>query len=146
MLPSIAKVGYVTSKPKKTSRILLAIAGLILTANVAEAQLEPSPPRRLRSPVTVRGFIGGESHDSYVIRARKGQTLVVRLSWRREADNRASFNVIESPDYYTAEPVKFGRESDNGKRWVGRIPKSGNYYIDVVAHPSAHYTLRITVK
>ena len=72
----------------------------------------------------------------YVIRARKGRTLVVRLSWRREADNWASFKVIESPDYYTAEPVKFGKESDNGKRWVGRIPKSGNYYIDVVAHPS----------
>ncbi len=131
---------------RKTFLILLAIAGLLLVADVALAQLVPSPPRRLRSPATVRGFIGGESHDSYMIRARKGQTLIVRLSWRREGDNQASFSVKESPDYYIAEPVKFGTESDNGKRWVGRIPKSGNYFIDVVAHPSAHYILRITVK
>ena len=131
---------------RKTSLILLAIAGLLLTADVAAAQLKPSPAKRLRSPATVRGFIGGESHDSYVIRVRTGRTLMVRLSWRREGKNRASFSVIESPNYYTAEQVKFGTESDNGKRWVGRIPRSGDYYIDVVADPSAHYTLRITVK
>src|SRR5258705_10350362 len=131
---------------RKTSLILLALAGL-LTADVARAQLKPSPSRRLRSPATVRGFIGGESHDSYVIRASKGRTLMVRLSWRREAENRASFSVSVSPDYYGGEPVKFGTQSDNGKRWVGRIPRSGDYYIDVVAHPSAHYTLMIiTVK
>ena len=131
---------------KKTSLILLAIAGLLLTANVAEAQPKLSPPKRLRNPATVRGFIGGESHDFYVVRASKGQTLIVRLSWRREGDNQASFSLIDSPDYYTKEPVKFGREYDNGKRWVGRVPKSGDYYIDVVAHPSARYTLRITVR
>jgi hypothetical protein len=129
-----------------TFPILLAIAWIILTANVAEAQPKPSPPKRLRTPATVPGFIGGELHDLYVIRARKGQTLIVRLSWRREGDNQASFSVIDSPDYYTKEPVKFGTESDNGKRWVGRVPKSRDYYIDVVAHPSARYTLRITVR
>jgi hypothetical protein len=94
----------------------------------------------------VRGFVGGESHDGYVVRARRGQTLKVRLSWRREGDNRASFAVSESPDYYTAEPVKFGAESDGGRRWAGRVPRGGDYYIDVVAHPSARYTLRVSVK
>lgn len=131
---------------RKPILILLAVAGLLFAADVAQAQLKPSPPKRVRSPAVVRGFIGGESHDFYVIRARKGQTLIVRLSWRREGDNQASFSVIDSPDYYSEEPVKFGRESNNGKLWVGRIPRSGDYYVDVVAHPSAHYTLRITVK
>lgn len=114
--------------------------------DVAVAQVETSPPRRLRRPTPVRGFIGGESHDSYVIRARKGRTLTVRLSWQREGDNRASFTVSESPDFYTGEPVKFGSEYDNGRRWVGRIPRSGDYYIDVVAHPSAQYTLEVSVR
>jgi hypothetical protein len=94
----------------------------------------------------VRGFIGGESHDNYVIRARKGQTLTVRLSWRREGDNRAYFKVSESPDYYTGEPVKFGLESEDGRQWVGRVPRSADYYVDVVAHPAARYTLRVRVK
>lgn len=131
---------------KSVTLLPLAIMLLLLTADAAGAQPEPSPARRLRTPATVRGFIGGESHDSYVIRARKGQTLTVRLSWRREGDNRAYLTVSESPDYYTGEPVKFGEESDDGRQWVGRIPRSGDYYIDVVAHPSARYTLRVRVK
>ena len=94
----------------------------------------------------MRGFIGGESYDGYVIRVPKGRTLIVRLSWRPEGDNEASFSIRESPDYHNSEPVTFGRESDNGKRWVGRIPRSRDYYIDVVAHPSARYTLKVTVR
>jgi len=116
------------------------------TPGAAGTQVVTSPARRLRSSVPVRGFIGGESHDSYVVRARKGQVLSVRLSWRREGDNRASLSVSESPDFYTAEPVKFGSEYNDGKRWAGRIPRSGDYYIDVVAHPSARYTLKVSVR
>jgi hypothetical protein len=118
----------------------------ISTPDVAAAQVELSPPRRLRAvAATERGFIGGEAHDSYVVRARKGRVLTVRLAWRREGDNRASFAVSDSPDFYTGEPAKFGAEYDDGKRWVGRIPKSGDYYIHVVAHPSARYTLKVSV-
>jgi hypothetical protein len=95
---------------------------------------------------SVRGFIGGESHDSYVVRARKGQTLTVRLSWRREGDNRASFTVSESPDYYTGELAKFGSEYDDGRRWAGRVPRTGDYYVYVVAHPSAHYRLKVSIR
>ena len=130
----------------RLSLLPLAVVLLLFTADVAGAQPQPSPARRLRTPATVRGFIGGESHDNYVIRARKGRTLTVRLSWRREGDNRASFTVRQSPDYYTGEPVKFGAESEGGRRWVGRVPRSGDYYIDVVAHPAARYTLRVRVK
>jgi hypothetical protein len=112
----------------------------------AGALVETSPPRRLRSVATIRGFIGGESHDRYVVRARKGQVLTLRLSWRREGDNRASLSVSESPDFNNVEPVKFGSEDNDGRRWSGRIPKSGDYYIDVVAHPSARYTLRVSAR
>ena len=124
----------------------VAVGLLLLTADFAGAQPKPSRATRLRSPATVRGFIGGESHDSYMIRARKGQTLTVRLSWRREGDNRASITISESADYYTAEPVRFGMDFDNGKRWVGRIPRTANYYIDVVAHPTARYTLTVRIQ
>ena len=94
----------------------------------------------------MRGFIGGESHDGYVVRARKGSVLTVRLSWRREDDNRASFAVSESPDFYTGEAAKFGAEDKDGQRWVGRIPRTGDYYVYVVAHPSAHYELKVNVR
>jgi hypothetical protein len=118
----------------------------VATPVLALAQVETSPTRRLRRLAPVRGFIGGESHDGYVVRARKGQVLSVRLSWRREGDNRASFTVSESPDYYTNDPAKFGSEYNNGQRWTGSVPRTGDYYVYVVAHPSAHYTLKVSIR
>ena len=127
----------------KTAALLLTVMTLLPTAKVTGAQIQPLVSKRLHSPASVRGFIGGESHDEYVIHVRRGRVLTIRLSWRREADNRAEFSVRGSSN---TEPVKFGMESDDGKRWTGRIPKSGDYYIDVYAHPTAHYTLRVAVK
>jgi hypothetical protein len=115
-------------------------------AVAARAQAETAPLRRLQGFASVRGFIGGESHDGYVVHARKGQILTMRLSWQREADNRASLTVSESADFYSGELVKFGTESDDGKLWVGRVPKTGDYYLYVVAHPSAHYTLKASIR
>jgi hypothetical protein len=116
------------------------------TPGVVVAREEAPAPRRLRGPAHVRGFIGGESHDGYVVRARKGSLLTVRLSWRREGDNRASLNVSESPDFYSGEPAKFGAEYNDGRQWTGRIPRTGDYYVYVVAHPSANYTLKVNVR
>ena len=120
----------------------------MLTAHVAPAQQETklqdtTPKKRLRSPATVNGFIGGESHDSYVIRGRKDRTMTVQISWRIESDNRAEFTVSGMPDFFNSEPVSFGNQSNGGKRWSGKIPKTGDYYIYVVAHPTAHYKLSV---
>jgi hypothetical protein len=128
--------------------LLVGLAALLLTTNIVWAQQEYA--ERLRSPATVRGFIGGESHDSYVIRARKGQVMTVRISWIHEhsvmGDNFAEFWVGELPDFDGDGEVKFGRKSNKGRRWSGKIPRTGNYYIYVVAHPTARFTLRVTVK
>jgi hypothetical protein len=134
--------------PARASLLLIALATLWLAADIARAQ---EYTRRLRSPAAVRGFIGGESHDSYVIRARRGQVMTVQISWRREhdrglGDNHAEFFVGALPNFDGDGRVKFGAESDNGRRWRGRVPKTGDYYIYVMAHPTAHYTLRVRVK
>lgn len=130
----------------KTSFLFAAITALLLCANIASAQEDTTPKKRLRSPAITRGLIGGESHDSYVIRARRGRTMTVQISWRREGDNRAEFTVSESSNFYNAEQVTFGRESNNGRRWTGKIPDTRDYYIYVVGHPTARYTLRVTVR
>ncbi|PYS47447.1 MAG: hypothetical protein DMF68_15940 [Acidobacteria bacterium] len=114
--------------------------------NIAAALDETSGHKRLHSLASVRGFIGGEAHDSYVVHARRGQLLMLRLYWQREGDNRASLAVSKSPDFYSGEQARFGAEYDKGQRWVGRIPETRDYYIYVVAHPSAHYTLKISVR
>ena len=127
---------------KWRSLFLVAIATFLFTAHGARGQ-DDTPKKRLRSPASVRGFIGGESQDHYVIRARKGRTMTVQISWRKEDNNTAGFSVSASKS--DGEQLA-GKESDNGKRWTGKIPKTGDYIISVVAHPSAHYRLRVTVK
>jgi hypothetical protein len=121
---------------------------LLLAAVAAQGQ-EPFRQQRLRSPATAKDVIGGESHNLYVIRARKGQIMRVQLSWRRAryygVNNHAEFGVIDSPTLNSDRP-EFGKWSNNGKRWTGTIPRTGDYYVYVVAHPIAHYTLRVTLR
>lgn len=132
--------------------ILTTLGTLLLAVNVGRAE---EYTQRLRSPATVHGTVGGESHDSYVIRARKGQIMTVQISWPLEHDpdqkqdhgyNHADFWIGELPDFNGDGRVKFGKALNNGKRWIGTIPKAGDYYIYVGAYPAADYTLRVTVK
>jgi hypothetical protein len=133
---------------QRAGLFLVVPAILLLAANIVWGQEYTT---RLKSPAIVRSVIGGESHDSYVIRARKGQVMTVKISWRREHDqdmrnNHAEFWVGELPNFDGDGLVKFGNESNDGKRWSGKIPKTADYYIYVTAHPIAHYTIRVTVK
>jgi hypothetical protein len=125
---------------------LLSAVFLLLSASVARAQDDTIPKKRLRSPATVRSTIGGESHDSYVIKARRGQRMTVSISWRKEGDNEASFTVNRSSNFFSAEAVGFGKGSNHGRQWSGKIPETGNYYIYVTAHPVANYLLRVRLK
>jgi hypothetical protein len=80
--------------------------------------------------------------DRYVIRGRKGRTMTLSISWRKEDDNTATFSVSPAPE---GEQLP-GKESNGGKRWVGKLPKTGDYSISVTAHPSAHYVLRVNIR
>lgn len=124
---------------KRRSLFLITIAMFLFTTQIAQAR---TPKKRLHSPATVRGFVGGESMDLYVIRARKGRTMTVQISWRKEEDNTAGFSVSPAPE---GEQLP-GQESDGGKHWAGKIPKTGDYIVSVTAHASAHYKLRIVVR
>jgi hypothetical protein len=106
--------------------------------------------RTLRSPATVKGFIGGESHDRYMIHAREGQTMMIEFSWKLEldkeiGDNTAGVSLSDWPGFDPPPALKSGR---NSKRtvWSGRVPRTNDYYIDVTAYPSAHYTLKVSVQ
>jgi len=124
----------------------MALATLLLAANTTPAREDTSPKRRLRGQATAHGFVGGESHDSYVVRARKGQMLSLQISWKHTGDSRAEFTVSDSPNLFDGGQVAFGKASDDGNRWSGRIPRTGDYYVYVVAYPNAHYTLQACEK
>ncbi|MBL8188442.1 MAG: hypothetical protein JNK38_10570 [Acidobacteria bacterium] len=131
---------------RRVCLLLATMAIVVLAVNVIRAQDDTTPKKRLRNSATAKGEIGGESHDSYVIRVRKGQTLTVEFSWQRKEDNRAEFTVSESSNFFNGTQVEFGTVSNDGKRWSGKIPKTTDYYIYVVGHPIARYTLKVSVK
>lgn len=133
-------------KLQKFLIVIFSLAILFVCSNSTFAQKDSIPKKRLMNPAQVSGYIGGEAHNSYVIRARKGQIMSVQISWKREDENRAEFTVSRYVNFYSAQPVGFGKTTNNGKHWRGRISKTGNYYIYVVAHPSARYTLKVTLK
>jgi hypothetical protein len=110
--------------------LVLALAASWLAAVSAVAQF-PEHPRTLHSPAKVKGFIGGESHDTYGIKARRGQIMTVRshgfLSATKNqaaVDNNAQFWVSTAPDFDGTGDVKFGQEFDNGKTWTRQNPKN----------------------
>jgi hypothetical protein len=119
---------------------------VLLFAGEASAQVQCNKSKRLRGTTTERGFIGGEAHNCYTIRARQGQTLTVEISWRREGDNRAEFSVSRSLTTSSDADRRLGRYSNNNRRWTGKIRTTRNYYIDVVGYPTARYTLKVTLR
>jgi hypothetical protein len=106
--------------------------------------------RTLRSPATIKGFIGGESHDMYVIHAHQGQSMMVELSWKIEhdkeiGDNHADLDIGGLPGFTQAPELKSGR---NRKRtiWSGKVPRTDDYQIVVTGYPSAHYMLKVKIQ
>jgi hypothetical protein len=118
---------------------LALILGVLATS--AFAQPEPKP-KRVRAPATIRALVGGEHNDWYVVHVRKGRLLTVQISWKKEKDfeNTAGFSVSASPDGLS---VSFGKYSNGSRKWTGRTPKTGDYFIEVNAHPFAHYVLQL---
>ena len=123
-----------------TAALIISIAALL--PSLSAGQTAPKA-KRLHAPATVRGLTGGESHEAYVIRVPKGRTLTIEISWRSEDNNKASFGVGTNADF---EPVTFGKESADGKKWTGKVPRTGDYFIEVVAHPRADYVLKVRIK
>lgn len=123
-----------------------AVAILLFTVGSLSAQTDSVKKKRLKSPATIKGFIGGESHDSYVIRLRKNQRLKVQISWKESGDRAAHFVISKSSDFYAGDVLEGGIETYDGKNRTVKIPATGDYYIYVTAHPTANYTLKVSVK
>ena len=115
----------------------LLLASLILVT-VVHAQRGTSIVRRINFPrgqtsAEVRGSLQrGTSHD-YLVRARRGQGMAVRIICQGEM----GFQIITPSGQYL---------SDFTVEWTGRLPQSGDYRINVLPDPSTNRTLRYTLE
>ena len=132
------------------ARIIAILISIMLLQSPSFAQTDMTPKKHLVGARLVRGTIGGESHDSYVIHLRKGQTLRLELFWKLEKlngqQNSASFTLSESANFFQSEPLNFGTLSSGGRVWVGKAPKTTDYHIYILGYPVADYALKVQVK
>jgi|SRR5579872_2512625 len=125
--------------------LLTSQLAALLVPNQMWAQEDTTAKRLLSSEASIKGFVGGESHNGYVIHAAKGQAITVRLSFQPAA-NHAEFTVSESANFFDGTSVAFGKTTHKGSRWSGIAPTTRDYYVYVVAHPEAHYVLRFEAR
>ncbi len=132
--------------------VLGALAITLLIVSFASAQ-EDTPKQKLRSGVWIKGAVGGEAHQGYVIYARKGQTITLQISRRLPKGGNFNLTVSRKANFFEAEGVKFGKETSNQRflRWTGKATASGNYYFYLTGYnPNdpfiTNYKLMVRVK
>jgi putative chitinase len=87
----------------------------------------------------VKGNVGGESHEVFITHFQKGSKVRLEMD---AGESGAGFSVAN----HAFESIDFGDSSNEGQIWTATIPKSGPFYIDVVAFPGGDYELKITVE
>ena len=128
---------------KKLAIAFLAI--LLLTTATTWAQKRVRFPAG-RTTVVLHGRTtggpsesGGMNPVSYVLRARKGQTMTLHLTSARK-------NAVLGLYAPGMDPVE---GAQNGADWSGKLPKTGNYEIIVFPEDektNTSFTLEITIR
>ncbi len=126
------------------SVLKLLYASLIIGCLTAFASAQ-GKQKSIHSPAVEAGYVQAESYDRYIIRGKKGQSMIIRIASRR-GESGASFMVIDSNDLPESEPTSFGNYAPDGNHWVSRLPHRGDYYIDVRANPASHYKLWVSIR
>jgi hypothetical protein len=127
----------------KTKTLLVVCVLLLLAAGIptaAEAAMGPAATRvRFQAGATsgvVSGQLGPRLAHNYVLRASAGQIMQVSL-WSNVGANI----LISGAD---GTPLKRWTNQEQG--WQGKLPKTQDYYVQVVAFDQAvSYCLRMTV-
>ena len=98
--------------------------------------------KRGTSSTTISGTVRGTEETEYVLAAKKGQTLTIKIT--SVPARTAGF------DLHGPEDVDLGLEFDANLSFSHRLPKTGDYLITVVKLNDAvrvsKYTMTVTVQ
>ena len=128
---------------KNLTIVLLALTWLALGDSVVLAQgggkAEPMRIefKRRTNSATVKDKISGQVEAEYVVAARKGQKLTIKLT---SAPTRSSVFDLKAP-----ENADLGLEYDANYSYNGTLQKTGDYLITVVRPTSSPGTSRFTL-
>jgi hypothetical protein len=93
------------------------------------------------SSTTIRGAVIRGERDRYLVGARAGQTMTVKIT---SLEKNAVFQIYFSGEQ---ESLPGAGETDDATKWSGRLPADNEYVIVVGGtRGNASYTLTISIK
>ena len=143
--PAIDRPGRRFSKALRRLAAGVLAAGLACAVMAATIETRPVQFAKGASSATVKGTIKGDQTVDYMVRARAGQTMSVKLATRHGANY---FNVLPPG----SDDVAIFVGSSGGNEWSGALPADGEYKLRVYLmrsaarrNESAAYTLTVGV-
>jgi hypothetical protein len=126
-------------KKLRFTGILLLLATVLSVAAIASADgiTKRIKFARGRTSATVSGTVIRGDRDTYLLGANGGQTMSVRIT---SLENNAVFQ-IEAPD---GSFLSGAGETDDARRWSGRLPEKGDYKI-IVGGTRGNASYKVTV-
>ena len=127
--------------------VLVGLAGSIMLASPfptwAQSKLERVKFQRGRSSTVVRGTISGFDTRDYLIGARAGQVMTLRLSSTNPYTNFVIYSINERPT-----------DMNETTEWSEKLSESGDYLIRVLMMragarrkgATANYTLNVSIR
>lgn len=133
---------------RRTLELVLPVLFILSAGSVSLAQrggkAEPARVefKRGAHSIAINGTVRGDEQAEYVLAARKGQKLIIKLT---SIPSRSSVFQLLGPDNDT-----LGLEYDANYNYSGTLPKTGDYFI-IVARPTkskgtSKYRLSIAVR
>jgi hypothetical protein len=96
---------------------------------------------RGHNSAVVKGSVVRGERDGYRLRAKVGQTMSVRLT---SLESNAVFSIYPPG---RRRPLPGTQDGADATRWTGKLPKSGEYLIQIGAtRGNATYVLRVVVQ
>jgi hypothetical protein len=122
--------------------IVFCTGGTALAQHGGKAEPNRIEFKRGTTSTTINGAVGGDEEAEYVLAARQGQKLVIKLT---SVPVKSSVFQILGPDNDT-----LGLEFDANYSYTGVLPKTGDYFISVkrptTASGRSRYRLTITIR
>lgn len=121
---------------KIISSIILFFVLFVSSVGAQEAGISSERITRIHPPTVIVDTIGGDNHNVYVVRLRKGQRLRLKIV------NQTKGAHVYFDTIWAITDKRFGKDLSESS-WSGVAPKTGDYWIRVVAYPVATYKLKV---
>jgi outer membrane lipoprotein-sorting protein len=131
----------------KLNLILVLLLVLIVSSPAIAQRGGKAEPNRIEfkrgaNSTTISGTVRGDEQAEYVLSARQGQRLIIKLT---SVPSRSSVFDLHAPD-----DTDLGLEYDANYDYSGKLPKTGDYLIFVTrptqAKGTSKYRLTVTVR